>query len=113
VLFATRLITGNNGRLVSSWGHVPQGFAEATLTELICAPEKLDRIVDVEWSQLELHGSIMLVSQWQDVAPHGGSLASPAKQNRRTQPPVELLAWGRAAHVGTGASPVHPIPQDS
>jgi hypothetical protein len=62
VLFATRLIGGNNRRLVSSRRYIPKGFAETTGTELVGAAEEFDRIVDVEWGQQKLHGSIMLIA---------------------------------------------------
>jgi hypothetical protein len=91
VLVASWLVIRDNGRLISSRGHIAQGFAEAALTELVGAAEKLNRIVDAERSQQKLHGSIMLVAQWQDVGSHGGILASRAKQNRRTWPPVVYL----------------------
>src|SRR5580704_1226009 len=84
VLFTDGLVRGNCGRLISFRGHIAERFAEATLTELVGAAEELHGIVHAEWSQQELHGSVMRVAQGQDVAPHGGSLASPAKQNRRT-----------------------------
>jgi hypothetical protein len=88
VLVATRLVIRDNGWLIPDWSHVTQRFAEATSTKLIRAAEKLNRIIDAEWSQQELHGSIVLIAQRQDVGPHGGILASPAKQNRRPKLPV-------------------------
>jgi hypothetical protein len=98
VLFAAWLVAGDHGRLVPSWSRVAQGFAEATLAELIGAAEKLHRIVDVEWGKQELHRPIMLVAQRQDVGPHGPSLASAAKQNPRTEPRVfDLSPWRTGA----------------
>jgi hypothetical protein len=85
VFFATRLVSGNQRHGVSLRGHVTEGFAEATLTELIGAAEEFYRIVNVEWSQQKLHGPIMLVAQREDVGPHGASLASGAKQNLRSR----------------------------
>jgi hypothetical protein len=76
VLVATRLVIRDNGWLIPDWSDVAQRFTEATLTKLVGAAEKLNRIVDAERSQQKLHGSIMLVAQWQDVSPHGGILAS-------------------------------------
>lgn len=76
MLVACWLIIRDNGRLIPSRGHISEGFAEAALTKLVGAAEKLNRIVDTERSQQKLHGSIMLVAQWQDVGPHGGILAS-------------------------------------
>jgi hypothetical protein len=84
MLFAPWLVIGDDGWLISDRGHVAQGFAEAALAELVGAAKKLDRIVHAERSQQELHGSIMLVAQRQDVGPHAPILASHAKQNRRT-----------------------------
>jgi hypothetical protein len=84
VLVATWLVIRNNGWLIPDRRYITQRLAEATLTKLIGTAKKLDRIVDAEWSKEKLHGSIMLVTQWQDVDPHGGILASRAKQNRRT-----------------------------
>ena len=85
MLFATGLISGNDGRCVSLRGCITQRLTETALTELIGAAEELDRIIDVEWSQQKLHGPIMLVAQREDVAPHGPSLALAAKQNLRSQ----------------------------
>lgn len=76
MLVATWLVIRNNGWLIPSRRHVAQRFAEATLTKLVGAAEKLNRIVDAERSQQKLHGSIMLVAQRQDVGPHGAILAS-------------------------------------
>lgn len=76
VLVACWLVIRDNGRLIPSRGHISQGFAEAALTKLVGAAEKLNRIVDAERSQQKLHGSIMLVAQRQDVGPHGAILAS-------------------------------------
>jgi hypothetical protein len=50
VLVATWLVIGDNGWLIPSRSHVAQGFAETTLTKLIGAAEKLNRIIDAEWS---------------------------------------------------------------
>jgi hypothetical protein len=88
VLFTNWLARGNDGGLVPSRGHVPQGFAETALTELIGTAEELDRIIDVEGSEQKLHRPKMLIAQWKDVAPHGPSLASAAKQNPRREPRV-------------------------
>jgi hypothetical protein len=85
MLFATRLIAGDERRSISLRGHVAERFAEATLTELIGATKEFDRIVDVEWSQQKLHGPKMLVAQREDVGPHGASLALAAKQKVRSQ----------------------------
>jgi hypothetical protein len=62
MLFATWLIGGDNRRLVSSRSHVAQGFAETTGAEFVGAAEEFDGIVDVEWGQQKLHGSIMLIA---------------------------------------------------
>jgi hypothetical protein len=62
MFFATRLVTGDEGRIVPPWGGVAQGFVEASLTEFFRAAEKFDRIVHVEWGQQELHGPIVLVA---------------------------------------------------
>ena len=98
MLFADWLVRGNNRSLVSSWGHVSERFVEAALTELIRTAEEFDRIVDAEWSQEKLHGSIMLIAQWQDVAPHGASLALPAKTK-----PAGAGYSGENRLSGTGA----------
>jgi hypothetical protein len=96
MFFTNRLVRRNDGSLVPPGRHVAERFIEATLTELIGAAKKLNRIVHVERSQQELHGSIMLVAQRQDVSPHGPILASQAKQNRQTSLPVGLLVWNRS-----------------
>jgi hypothetical protein len=88
VLFAAWLVAGNDRLQVSSRGCVAQGFAEATLAELIGTAEEFDRIVDVERGKQEFHCSIVLVAQRQDVRPHGAILASATKQNPRTEPRV-------------------------
>jgi hypothetical protein len=80
--FAAWLVRGDTGRLVPSGGGVAQGFGEATLAELFGASEKLKRIVDVERGEQEFHRPIVLIAQRQGVGPHGGSLASAARQNR-------------------------------
>ena len=88
VAVAGRLVGCQHGRVSPLRRDVTDALAEAAVTKLVGAAEKLNRIVDAERSQQKLHGSIMLVAQRQDVGPHGGILASPAKQNRRPKLPV-------------------------
>ncbi len=88
MLVAARLFARNNGRLIPDRRHVAERFAEAALAKLVSAAKKLYRIINAEWSQHKLHGSIVLVAQGQDVSPHAPILASPAKQNRQPKLPV-------------------------
>jgi hypothetical protein len=83
MFFTPRLIAGNHRWVVPDRGYVAQRFVEATLTELLRAAKKLDRIINAERSQQKFHGPIVLVAQGQNVGPHGGILASRTKQNRR------------------------------
>jgi len=50
VLVAGWLVIRDNGRLIPSRGHISERFAEAALTKLVGAAEKLNRIVDAERS---------------------------------------------------------------
>jgi hypothetical protein len=88
MLFTAWLIIRNYRRIVPDRSHIPERFVETTLAELLGAAKKLDRIVNAKRSQQEFHGPIVFVAKGKNVGPHGGILASRAKQNRRTRPPV-------------------------
>ena len=101
MLVATRLIIRDRRRLIPNGSDIAERFTEATVTKLVCAAKKLNRIVDAERSQQKLHSSIMLVAQRQDVGPHGGNSRIVSK----TKPAAEAageLAYGVSEGVVRG-----------
>jgi hypothetical protein len=74
MLLAFRLIRQNHRLGIFYRSYIPESLMKAAVTEAISTPEKLNRIVDAEGRQRELHRAIVLVAQRQDVGPHRLSL---------------------------------------
>jgi hypothetical protein len=70
VHFAAGLVGGENRGLIAFGIDVADALAETASAELIGAAEIVDGVVGVERSDAELHGTEMLVAEWEEVDPH-------------------------------------------
>jgi hypothetical protein len=69
--FTTRLAGRQDGRLIAFGIDITDPLAEAASAEFVSTAEVVDGIVGAERGDAGLHGTEMLVAEWEKVGPHG------------------------------------------